>query len=338
MRKVLLATTALATAAGVAAVANADVSIGGGVEWRYMSISDDAHQTVRASDSDFQSTQDITISMSVTTDSGLTMAQSINIGNGGVSTSVSSISGDFGTIEFNQGSGSAHAGSAYDVTSVGIAGGHGDASFILYDASTASASAVTGAASGNTGVGSLNEAVLSDAEDGALNYHSPTFGGFSFGVGVSHLDHGDDNTSMSMGAKYAGAMGDVSYTVGYATYDGTGSAADGSHVGANVSWDKVTFGIGSSANQSSNTKELKVLSYSVNYAVSDDITLNIGKVDSKENKTSTKYETTNTTIGVAYSIAPGLTFSMSSHNFDYKEAGATKNDGQALQSELKMSF
>jgi hypothetical protein len=338
MRKVLLATTALATVAGVAAVANADVSIGGGVEWRYMSLSDDAHTSLRASDSDFQSTQDITISMSTTTDSGLTMSQSINIGNGGVGTSVSSISGDFGTVEFNQGSGSAHAGSAYDVTSVGIAGGHGDASFILYDGSSSSASAVTGAASGNTGVGSLNEAVLSDAEDGALNYHSPSFGGFSFGMGVSNLDHGDDNTSMSMGAKYTGAMGDVSYTVGYATFDGVGANSEGNHIGANVSWDKITFGIGSSANQSSATKELKVLSYSVNYAMNDDLTLNIGQVESKENKTSTKYETSNTTIGVAYSIAPGLTFSMSSHNYDYKESGTTQNDGQAIQSELKMSF
>ena len=72
MRKVLLATTALATVAGVAAVANADVSIGGGVEWRYMSVSDDTHTSVRATDSDFQSTQDITIPMSTTTDSGLT--------------------------------------------------------------------------------------------------------------------------------------------------------------------------------------------------------------------------------------------------------------------------
>ena len=331
MRKVLLATTALATVAGVAAVANADVSIGGGVEWRYMSVSDDAHTSVRATDSDFQSTQDITISMSTTTDSGLTMSQSINIGNGAVGTSVSSISGDFGTIEFSQDSNSAHAGSSYDVTSVGIAGGHGDTNFTVYDDSTSSASAIA------RGLG-INEAVLSDTEDGALNYHSPSFGGFSFGIGVSHLDHGDDNSSMSMGAKYTGAVGDVSYTVGYAMYDGNASNIEGNHIGANVSWDKVTFGIGSATNQASATQETKTLSYSVNYAMSDDLTLNIGQVDAKEDKTSTKYEASNTSIGLAYSIAPGLTFSMSSHSYDYKEAGVTKNDGNAIQSELKMSF
>jgi hypothetical protein len=330
MRKVLLATTALATVAGVAAVANADVSIGGGVEWRYMSLSDDTHTSVRATDSDFQSTQDITISMSTTTDSGLTMSQSINIGNGGVGTSVSSISGDFGTVEFTQGSSSAHAGSSYDVTSVGISGGHGDASFTVYKSSTASATAISKV--------QINEALLSDAEDGALNYHSPSFGGFSFGVGVSHLDHGDDNSSMSMGAKYTGAVGDISYTVGYAMYDGISANKEGNHIGLNVSWDAVTFGIGSASNQKSATDEQKDLSYSINYKVSDDLTLNVGQSESKEEKTSTKFEASNTSIGVAYSIAPGLTFSMSSHNYDYKESGTTKNDGSAIQSELKMSF
>ena len=330
MRKVLLATTALATVAGVAAVANADVSIGGGVEWRYMSLSDDTHTSVRATDSDFQSTQDITISMSTTSDSGLTMSQSINIGNGGVGTSVSSISGDFGTVEFTQGSSSAHAGSSYDVTSVGISGGHGDASFTVYDDSTASAAAISKV--------QINEALISDAEDGALNYHSPSFGGFSFGVGVSHLDHGDDNSSMSMGAKYTGSVGDISYTVGYAMYDGISANKEGNHIGLNVSWDAVTFGIGSAANQKSSTDEQKDLSYSINYKVSDDLTLNVGQSESKEEKTSTKYEASNTSIGVAYSIAPGLTFSMSSHNYDYKESGTTKNDGSAIQSELKMSF
>ena len=100
MRKVLFATTALATVAGAVAVANAEVSISGSVEWRYMSVSDD--DTAQASDSDFQATNDITISMSSTTDNGLTISQYINIGNGAVGTSESSISGDFGTIAFNQ--------------------------------------------------------------------------------------------------------------------------------------------------------------------------------------------------------------------------------------------
>ena len=132
MRKVLFATTALATVAGAVAVANAEVSISGSVEWRYMSVSDD--DTAQASDSDFQATNDITISMSSTTDNGLTISQYINIGNGAVGTSESSISGDFGTIAFNQDSG-AHAASSFDVTSGGLPGGHGDPSFTLYDGS-----------------------------------------------------------------------------------------------------------------------------------------------------------------------------------------------------------
>ena len=234
----------LATVAGAVAVANAEVSISGSVEWRYMSVSDD--DTAQASDSDFQATNDITISMSSTTDNGLTISQYINIGNGAVGTSESSISGDFGTIAFNQDSGGAHAASSFDVTSGGLPGGHGDPSFTLYDGSGSAVTKVE-----------IDEAQIDDSEDGALNYFSPTFAGFQFGFGTSHLDHADDNTSTSMGAKYSGSMGDVSYSVGYASYDGTGTDIEGTHTGVNVSFSGLSLGAGSSTNKDGNALRKK---------------------------------------------------------------------------------
>ena len=71
MRKVLFATTALATVAGAMAVANADVTVSGGVEWRYASVSDDVDN--RSADATMTSNVDVTISFSNTTDSGITM-------------------------------------------------------------------------------------------------------------------------------------------------------------------------------------------------------------------------------------------------------------------------
>jgi len=80
MRKVLLATTALATVAGFTAVATADVTVGGNVEWRYISYSDDetsaGGNTNRASDNRFDQLVNMTISLSQTTDTGLTFAAS----------------------------------------------------------------------------------------------------------------------------------------------------------------------------------------------------------------------------------------------------------------------
>jgi len=134
-------------------------------------------------------------------------------------------------------------------------------------------------------------------------------------------------------------MGDVSYTIGYATYDGSTANTKGNHVGANISWDAVTFGIGSSTNETSASSKKETLSYSVNYAVSDDVTLNIGRSNS-ENKmgTAADLEASNTTIGVAYSVAPGLTAALSSHSVEYKSGGSVNNDGQVVQAEIKMSF
>ena len=325
MRKVLFATTALATVAGAVAVANAEVSISGSVEWRYMSVSDD--DTAQASDSDFQATNDITISMSSTTDNGLTISQYINIGNGAVGTSESSISGDFGTIAFNQDSGGAHAASSFDVTSGGVAGGHGDPAFTLYDGSGTAVTKVE-----------IDEAQIDDSEDGALNYFSPTFAGFQFGFGTSHLDHADDNTSTSMGAKYSGSMGDVSYSVGYASYDGTNSNIEGTHTGVNVSFSGLSLGAGSSTNKDGNALEKETISYSAKYAVSDVLTVAVGQSNSENDNGGTKLEAANTTISAAYTIAPGLVLNISSHDFEYKSGGSVANDGQAIQSELKMSF
>jgi len=327
MRKVLFATTALATAAGALAVANADVSISGAQEWRYLSISDD--YSSRSSDTDFTADTDVTISFSTTTDSGLTMGMTSNISETAGATTTSSISGDFGTITVSEGSTAVHAAGSYDVTSVGISGGHGDVAYTLVNSSGTEQTAVE-----------IDEAQIDDTSSGAvIMYHSPTFGGFSFGVGTSHLTTSDDNTSMSMGAKYSGSMGDVSYTIGYASYDGVGANTKGSHIGANVSWDAITFGVGSSSNETSASSKKETLSYSVNYAVSDDVTVNIGRSNS-ENKmgSAADLEASNTTIGVAYSVAPGLTASMSSHSVEFKSAGSVNNDGTVVQAEIQMSF
>ena len=101
-----------------------------------------------------------------------------------------------------------------------------------------------------------DEAQINDPENGALNYHSPTFSGFSFGVGTSHLGHGDEESSTSYGAKYSGdlgmmddgMMGGLSYSIGVAGYDG-GDNVGGSHIGINITSGAMTFGIAQASNE-----------------------------------------------------------------------------------------
>ena len=333
MRKVLLATTALATVAGFTAVATADVSVSGAVEWRYMSYSDDETATQRVSDSSLVSANDITISLSQTTDSGLTFAASQNWGDGAAATASSSISGDFGTVAVVEGTTGICAAASYDVTSVGHAGGHGDFSGDMYDG--------TGGSTTVSSVDKNEAAIRCTSSTVTLNYHSPSFSGFSFGIGTGNLALSDDNSSTSYGAKYSGSMGDVSYTIGVAGYDGVGSTEDGTHTGATVSMGNITAGIGRSVNTISSASKKETLSYSVNYGVNDSLSLNIGRVDSTNklaSGASDDAELTNTTVGVKYTIAPGLYFTFNNHNFDYKVNGASKNSGSYIQSEVKMSF
>ena len=186
---------------------------------------------------------------------------------------------------------------------------------------------------------SVNEAVLADTETGALNYHSPTFSGLSFGMGVSHLSTSDADTSNSYGLKYAGSAGDISYNIGDANYDR--GDVESSHIGFDLSMGDITVGMGQSTNKRQTTDDAKTISYGIVYAVSDDLSLSAG-INSSENDLTTgstdDKELDVTSIGVVYTIAPGLTASLASHSFDYKVGGSTNNDGTVTQAEIKMSF
>ena len=335
MRKVLFATTALATVAGAMAVANADVTVSGGVEWRYVAISDDVTEDNRTNDNTMVSNVDVTISFSETTDSGITMSASQNWDDGAAGTRTSSVSADFGTIEWSEGSGAAHASSAYTVTSPSTSGGVGDAAGPFTDAENRvlAASSTTMTALGVNL--QANEATLREGENGALNYHSPNMGGFTFGVGTSHMGSSDADTSMSYGLKYAGAAGGVSYSVGYGDYEGKGDD-EGTHVGFQASWDGITIGAGSSENTDASGNEEETVSYAATYAMSDALTVGVGMTDSENGDHSLE----NVQVGVVYTIAPGLTASLASNSFEYEDEADSgdNNEGTITQMELKMSF
>jgi hypothetical protein len=323
MRKVLLATTALATVAGVASVASADVSISGAVQWQYYTVSDD--NTTRSSDAAMSQDTDVNITFSTTTDNGLTMSFNQNLGSSSVDTSSSSISGDFGTIEFTAGSGSAHAASSYQVTAPTASGGYGDATGIKDSGDVAFTNGM-----------SVNEAEIDDGEDGALNYHSPSFAGLTFGIGTSHITATEADSSTSFGIKYAGSAGDIGYTLGYGSYDK--GDVEASIFGAQVSMNGITVGAARATDKASATDDAEVTSYGITYKVSDAVTLSAGMNKSENMSLSTTKELEVTSIGVLYTIAPGLTASLGSHSFDYKTGGTTNNDGTVTQAEVKMSF
>jgi len=319
MRKILLASTAIATTFAVAS-ANAEVSISGGASMYYSSVSDDLTRTSTSDETlSFQDTT-ITISFSAVTDNGLTLAYNQGVQS---NTQSATISGDFGTIKLNS---SAHAAESYDVTSPNMFGGHGDIN------TTPQASA--GTAVTNVTADDANLGRLSSTEDQPnISYHSPSINGFSFGIGIGELDATDDVTSA--GAMYSADLGGASVTVGVAQTEGAANKK-GEHAGAQVSFSGLTIGVGSSSNENSTTDKEETTSVGITYQVNDQLMIGGGTVNS-DNTLAAKEMTTNS-VSLSYTIASGLVAHLGHNQFEYKSSGATVNDGSILTMGMTMSF
>ena len=321
MRKILLASTAIASTFAIAS-AHAEVSISGGATMSYQSVSDDMTRTAVSDETLGLADNTVTVSFSTVTDSGLSLAYSTNMQ---ASTSQNaSISGDFGSIAM---SGTAHAAESFDVTSPTMKGGHGDVQ------GTVKGSVSSGAGVAVTADVRENEADMSHLSGSNIAYYSPSINGFSFGASIGSLDATDDVTSY--GAKYSADMGGVSYSIGYASSEG-GANVSADHMGVSVTAGDITVGIATADNETSTSSKEEVTSYGVTYVMSDALTLNAGHVNS-ENTLASK-EMTMTSIGASYTIASGLAAHIANNSFDYKESSATVNDGSIMSVMLTLSF
>jgi len=320
MRKILLASTAIATTFAVAS-ANAEVSISGGATMHYQSVSDNLTRTA-VSDELLQIMDNtVTVSFSSVTDNGLSLSYSTNLD---ASTSQNaSISGDFGTITL---SATAHAAEAFDVTSPAMKGGHGDVNY------TPEASVSSGTGVDTTQV-RVNEADVSALTGNNIAYYSPSINGFSFGVGIGGMDTTDDVTSG--GVKYTADLGGASVTLGYAASQGAANVSS-DHVGAQVSMGNITVGIGNATEEASTSDKEEVTSVGVTYAMNDQLSFNAGTVNS-DNTLAAK-EMNTTSVGVQYTIASGLVANLATNSFEYKASGATVNDGSVTNLMISMSF
>ena len=321
MRKILLASTAIASTFAIAS-AHAEVSISGGATMSYQSVADDLTRTTESDETLGFADTTVTVTFSAVTDSGLSLSYSTNMQS---STSQNaSISGDFGSIAL---SGTAHAAESFDVTSPTMKGGHGDVQ------GTVKGSVSSGAGVAVTSDVRENEADMSHLDGANIAYYSPSINGFSFGASIGSLAATDDVTSF--GAKYSADMGGVSYSIGYAASEGAANVS-ADHMGVSVTAGDITVGIATADNETSTTSKEEVTSYGITYVMSDALSLNAGHVSS-ENTLASK-EMTMTSIGASYTIASGLAAHIANNSFDYKESSTTVNDGSIMSVMLTLSF
>ena len=311
MRKVLLTTTALVAFGGVSAASAIDIS--GTYMFDYTINDNGTANTGGNNNTAMGSDARIVFSGSSTTDSGLTFGGSYALSAAGaVEDQGLFVSGDFGYIMAG----------ATD----GVVDG--------MDTFMNSAAVVeVGAGTTNSTV-NVNATMTDGATDEKVGYRSPVISGFQFGI--SHTDAGrtskaDNNQWM---VTYDFGVAKVGYgqgTIGAAA--GTSAETNQKQMGVGTSFGDFGFKYATGTDTTKTTaggesSKIDTNNWGLSYGGIENVSLYYDGVSSEE-KTGTNAgdKLDGTTIGLSYTIAPGVSALIESGNNDYTDATAGNTNG-----------
>jgi hypothetical protein len=328
MRKLLLTSSALVAAASISSYAVADVSVTGGFEWKY--IQQAADQTTKDGD-DFSMDNEIVISFSNKTDSGLTIGGKMELGNYADDTanttavideSVLTISGGFGTFRLGS-EDSIHE--TFGVTEVDLIDEEGNGRY-----------------TGNTISGNAGEQGSTDTNK--IAYITPAMGGFKAGISVEDSGSGTMASDMTaMGASYTMPLADGSLLIEYnqSTKDGT-TDIDTTNMGAQFSMGAMSLIVSSMTKEQGTTNDEEGTGFAIKYDMGGGMTIAASTTEVEDTATTSGGENEKYTanIGeVVYTVAPGLKAKVTYTDYEYKDGGATGDDsGQITQLTLTAAF
>jgi len=317
MRKVLLATTALAMMGGVSA-AYADISVSGGHELKYQSWS--KKDSTTANNSKISNGATYTISGSSVLDNGMTISGKIYSDNSadgaGFESSGFSISDDWGTIgvaDMEQGDAFA---TATDITD--DEAWDGGATF--------------------TGAYKPGDEQVAGAD---VSYMSPNVSGFQFSAGLN--DTGAYSDATMFGASYAMTAGDAAVTLKYAASNTgkTSSTAtdeqDATSMGLVIGMGGATLTVAQNTLEVGTTAKYEAGSAAIAYTISDALTVEAYSGET-ENDKDADYEVKDTGYGVTYTVTPGMTLSVTHNVWSFTNNAGTKDDGTNTAVALNVSF
>ena len=318
MRKVLFATTALVALGGVSA-ASADISVSAANEFQYKSWSDSTTSTTN--DSSMTVKHTYKISASAVLDNGMTLSSYLSTdGTDNFADDGFSIAGDFGTIGFGGSeSGDAFA-TAADVTP--------DEAW--------SYTTATWTAAANAFVMPADESV----EASTVSYKSPDINGFQFAMGVT--DTAGYNDTSSMGAQYKMTSGDTTVTIKYASSE-KGVATSGAvpieaqSLGLVFAYGDTTVTLAQNKKEKGTTYDYTGDAVAVSHKMSDTLTISAYTGTTEDGQDST-HEISDTGLGLAYTITPGLKLSVTHNDWDMKDASATNENGEHTTVAIDLSF
>ena len=305
MRKVLLATTALVALGGVSA-ASADVSISMSSEFKYSTYSDN---TGTSTDKDsYASTQDMVITGTAAFDNGMSAKVTIDVDEGGTQDGGFSVTGDFGTVAFND---------------------------MGYDGGTAADVTADEASYLGTWNSADNDAQMpadDQIPEATLSYAAPAVSGFSINAGL--VDGGDGDDGSILGIGYTVEAGSTTVALSMDTY--SKGTLDATSIGAVVT--SGDFVLTLTSNNEEDTSPSAGGAYDrtgdamgVTYKVSDTLSVQAYS-GTTDDSTDPDYKITDTGIGATYTITPGLSVSITNNSVEATTDAGTKTtaDGTAL--------
>jgi len=318
MRKILLASTALVAFGTVAANA-ADVTINGAFDWHYINY-DNASSAADSNGSLVSLATDLDFTFTETTDSGLTVKLGMGVSESATDDQYLSIAGDFGTIKLSNSEGLAD--SAMD---------------------NSVADEYTSLTSTNAGLQMGTHAA--DLGTSTVMYTLPSMSGLT--LGVSHQDGGvttkGDNTTFSAVYSADVAAGTLTGQFLSGSTDDTGAASDTSGIDYQTMAIRATLGdfqlTGSQHSKSinSNAYDLTNNIFDVKYSGIDGLSLSAYATSGDDDKQSS-YDFSQNAASVTYTIASGLTASLTITDTEVTNTSGTKSNDDATVLNIKAAF
>ena len=285
MRKVLLASTALFALGSVSAMA-ADISISGSTEMVL-----DMGDSATADQSDFVMEHDIAITFSNTTDSGISTSMTYGMDDGGAADDLeTTISGDFGEFRYTA------AGDEHALNDVDIEGG-ATAEEVFTRTTAAGLDSISIGGIGNNHI----TYVLPSIVDGLYIAGSVANAGDSTAAAVDGLE------TSSYAVRYS-ASG-LSAVYGKVN----GHVVSTTHVGVSATFGDIAIQLSQNTDDTANLDN-KSVNMGLAYTLGD-ITLGYESEKAEDGVTANNDEM-HTAIGAVYTIAPGLSASLTMSESD----------------------
>ena len=329
MRKVLLTTTALVALGGVSAASAIDIS--GTYMFDYTINDNGTANTGGNNNTAMGSDARIVFSGSTTSDAGITFGGSYALSAAGaVEDQGIYMSGDFGYVMMG----------ATDGVVDGMDTFMNSAAAVEVGAGTTNSGTTGTVAAGLNGSATLTDAATAEK----VGYRSPEISGFQFGV--SHTDAGRtskaDNNQWIVTYDFGVAkVGYAQATIGAAA--GTSAETDQKQTGIGTSFGDIGFKYATGTDTThdangSETSKIDTNNWGLSYSGIENVSLYYDGVSSEEKTGGNAGDKlSGTTIGLSYTIAPGVSALIESGNNDFTDASSTDGNDQSNYTRLGLS-